>query len=549
MTTRFTRSAFALSGIFALSLSMASPMAFAQEVGEEVSGPGAVPPVSSEGEESAPGAAAAQAHYIDPDADGSIVIHKFLFDNPVDRGTGNSTDKAPEGATALGNVPFSVQKVKLSQPLNTAAGFAEAAKLTPSSATVDPESPAVTKSTLDNGVATFDKLAVGVYLVKELPVAGNEVKGLEKGKELAAAAPFLVFIPMTNPADRTSWNYNVNVFPKNSQTGAEKKVIDKGAQVGQQLYWDIFGDVPVPAENHQLSEFVVTDEVDATKVSQPKVTVSTVDNTVALVASDYEVVINEAPEPVTAGSKHKVEVKFTDAGLKKLTDAKLAAVKTPGTADPRVKVEISATVRALGENGASLLENEAVVVTNNGSSKVGTTVKTNKVQSYFGRVKVNKVDESNKPLPKAKFQVFECTGSKDKPAVVGDAIEAGGKSEWETDASGSFTVDALHVTDFENNAETTEAKHYCLVETEAPAGYELLTKPVQFDLTRADLGYTGLPEAKIVNLKELATITNVKSTTPNLPLTGGPGIIALVLGGLALIGGGAWYGLRSTRKA
>lgn len=543
MTTRFTRSALALSSAFALSLTMAVPTAFAQVGGEEGGESGAAGEVTPGGPIAAE---AAQAHLINPATKGSIVIHKYLYDNPTTPGTGNPDDAVPADATALGKVPFTIKKVKLTNPINTQDGFAEAAKLTPETAAKLPVEYTDAKLTNTEGVATFDNLDVGVYLVSEDPVDSATVTGLEKGKQITPAAPFLVFVPMTNPKDRTTWNYNVNVFPKNSQTGATKEVEDAGANAGDKVTWTIKGDIPVPGPNKTLAKYQVKDNLDATKVGTPTVAVEGLNIPSALEPdTDYTVSVDKVAGPP---AEHQISVVFTEAGLKKLADAKNAEITSDNVPAPQVQVKITAEVLPLDADGTSLLENEATVVTNNGSTDHDTTTNTDKVKSYFGKVQVKKVDEANEPLSGAKFQVFQCSGAADDPTLEGESLTVNGVSQWTTDDQGTFTIDALHVTDFADNKDLDEPGHYCLVETEAPDGYELLTKPVQFELTRADLGYSE-GEATPVNLKPLAKITNVKSTSPNLPLTGGPGIIALVLAGLALIGGGAWYGLRSNRKA
>lgn len=547
MTTRFTRSTLALSGIFALSLTMAVPTAFAQE-GEESGEPGAAGEITAGGPITAE---AAQAHRINPEAKGSIVVHKYLHDNPTTVGTGNPDDAVPADATPLGNVPFTIQKVTLKNALNTPEGFAEAANLTPEAAAKLPVAYEDTKTTDSEGetpgVATFSDLDVGVYLVSE-GVPTEKVTGLEEGKQITPAAPFLVFVPMTNPKDRTTWNYDVNVFPKNSQTGATKEVEDAGANAGDNVTWTIKGDIPVPGANKTLAKYQVKDNLDATKVGTPAVVVEGLNITPALVEvgstgkGDYTVTVNEV------AGEHQILVEFTEDGLKKLADAKDAEITGHNVPAPQVQVKITSEVLPLGAYGMPLLENEATVVSNNGSTEHDTTTKTDTVKSYFGKVQVKKVDEADKPLSGAKFQVFQCTGDAKNPVLQGESLNVNGVSEWTTDDEGTFIIDALHVTDFADNKDLAEPGHYCLVETEAPEGYELLTKPVQFELTRADLGYVE-GEATPVNLKALTKITNVESTSPNLPLTGGPGIIALVLAGLALIGGGAWYGLRSSRKA
>lgn len=525
MTTRFTRSAFALSGIFALSLSMASPVAFAQE---------------ARGEEPGPAAAAAPASVIDASKTGSITIHKFLFDNPTTPGTGEVAEP-PVGATPLGGVKFKIEAVKLDQPLNTPTGFAAARKLTADTATVD-TAPGKSWEVTTSGTGEANQaLPVGVYKVTELPVtAADNITGLAKDKQLTAAAPFLVFVPMTNAA-RTGWNYDVNVYPKNSETGATKEVSDAGKNVGDQVTYTISGEVPVPGKGGSIKKFVVKDQLDSTRFEDSPV--------VKVSGKDINELLTENTDYKTTVTGTNVLVEFLAPGLQKLADAKTTSISTPGAkTNPQVVVEITAKVKAIGSNQPEV-RNTGTVVSNNGSTETDTETPTNEVVTYFGKVRINKVDDENKKLDGAKFQVYTCSGTDEAPVLDAAPLTVNGQTEWVT-ASGTAVIDGLHVTDFADNKEVpTPEKTYCLVETEAPVGYELLTKPVKFDLKRADLAADeGAEGEPILNVKALQ-VTNVKSTTPNLPLTGGPGIVALVLAGLTLIGGGAWYGLRSTRKA
>lgn len=526
MTTRITRSAFALSGVLALSLSMASPMAFAQE---------------PDGEQPGPTVATAPVSVIDATKPGSITIHKFLFDNPTTPGTGEVAEP-PAGATSLGGVKFKIEKVTLDAPLNTPDGFAAARKLTADSAPVTPgESWEV--ETAANGEAK-QALPVGLYKVTELPVTDTAaVTGLTKDKQLTPAAPFLVFLPMTN-SDRTSWNYDVHVYPKNSETGATKEVVDAGKNVGDELTYTITGDIPVPGKNKTLTKFIVKDSLDSTKFAPaPTVTVSTKDVDEALtVGTDYTV----------ANAGTDVTVTFLRPGLDKLAKAKTQAItSTTGRAkNPQVVVTIAAKVLPLGNNMPDV-PNSATVVSNNGSTDTDTETKTNEVKTYFGKVRVNKVGDADAKLDGAEFQLYTCSGTDEKPVLADGPLSVNSQTKWVTANGGTLLIDGLHVTNFADNKDVAEPeKTYCLVETKAPDGYELLTQPFKFELKSTELA--GDPLATdgepIPNTKTLQ-VTNVKSTTPNLPLTGGPGIIALVLGGLALIGGGAWYGLRSTRKA
>ena len=100
------------------------------------------------------------------------------------------------------------------------------------------------------------------------------------------------------------------------------------------------------------------------------------------------------------------------------------------------------------------------------------------------------------------------------------------------------------MTDIQNSTETID-NSYCLVETKAPAGYELLTQPVVFNLKKDDRKENTVGTTT-VTLSKQVDVTNNRSTTLKLPATGGMGILIVVLAGLAIIGGGAYAARRNS---
>lgn len=128
---------------------------------------------------------------------------------------------------------------------------------------------------------------------------------------------------------------------------------------------------------------------------------------------------------------------------------------------------------------------------------------------------------------------------------MGGPLSVGGASVWTTNDQGTFTINALHVTDFEDGEEVIDpTQKYCLVETEAPDGYELLPNPIAIDFTRADVAKTD-DGTDAVTVR--AKIENVATVSPELPLTGGTGVgILAALGGL-IVAAGAWAARRMNR--
>lgn len=466
---------------------------------------------------------------IDVTRQGSITIHKRL--DPVSTGTRDDGNINPNpGGTPREGVTFRVEK--LNANLGTNQGWQAAQSLTPISPR-DGSFAARDADTNAEGVATYSNLPVGVYVVTETG----------KPDSIVPTAPFLVYIPMTNPADRTQWNYNVHVYPKNATNAAAKRVSDVNANVGDTITYEITADVPTPSTpTGTLTKYELRDNFD-----WPSVTTAldgsgitpTLSNGTALVPGDYEIVVVQN-QPVT--------VKFTAQGLAKLSD------EVRRSSDLAVRFEIVATVKAVrGTDGTA--SNSAVVTSNNGTG-TDTQSSTETVETKWGMLQIAKEGPGGTgqvPLAGAAFNLFECTdptGAGGTGGVVrlGDTkLTVNGVDEWTTDPSGTALIDGLHVTDFENSAPVaTVSKLFCLVETRAPEGYELLSRPVPVSFTRADIANTADgTDALTVR----ATVTNVASTQSNLPLTGGKGIGILAAIGIVIVGAGVWYARKVSAKA
>lgn len=453
----------------------------------------------------------AQAPTIDFNATGSINIHKRAGTAGEAHDTGNVNPEAP--GAPLAGAGFTVWRVNV--PFSNTAEVQAAQKLTTAEAADKlGAQQGVEKLTDSNGVAAFGGLPVGVYYVKETTVPEGHVPG----------APFLVFVPMTNPATLTGWNYDVHVYPKNSENKAEKAVTDADQNVGDVITYAITSDLPKPVAGGTISKYEVIDTLDPrVEVTPADISVAFSDGT-AIPAGTYTATVE------VVDGKNVAKVVFNEEGLKLLTD----------NVEKRLVTTIKAKVKEIGD-GSSVIKNQATVISNNGAGSGDTTVPTNKVETHHGKLKVLKHDKDGAPLKDATFELYRC----ENQATLGDKISINGTDTWTTGDDGTLLVDALHVTDFENNAPATKEKKYCLKETKAPAGYELLPAPIEFTFTRAEIAETGEDDAVTLTKK----VENVKSVTPQLPLTGGAGIGLIVGLGALIIGAGAWYAKRNTSRA
>lgn len=555
MTTRFSRTTFAMAGALALGLGAAAPAALLPQASAFViRTTTSTPPPPS---------------VIDATKTGSLTIHKRLGAQ-AGEGTGNAVSPAP--GAPLPGVEFTVQKVQAD--LTTETGFAEASKLTPDTAVADPKSAAQVITTGPDGDAALTGLPLGVYLVTEKEPAAGAVGE----KVLIPAKPFLVFLPMTNPENRTEWNYDVHVYPKNTNVTIKKKVEDAGKHSGDKLKWTLDatvpaplaefveappegegapeGEAPAPTTQRQvkpLTKYEIVDQLPTNRVdvTDPDVNVTLPQGMVK--GTDYQVTFG----PGADADHTELKVTFLAPGLKKLAE-EYGKYDNPTI----VRLTIDGLIKPTELTGDGITINKEATVTANNSDGPAAVALSNTVETRHRPVVISKQDEATKEgLAGAEFDLYVCKDANTlgKKVTLNNGATPNGALV--TGADGKLTLDALHVTDLVDNNAVATPKNYCLVETKAPEGYELLTKPVMFELPSATAGTPagGATEGEATEGESSGTtatpfvleltVANIKSTSPNLPLTGGPGIIALVLAGLALIGGGAWYGLRSTRKS
>ena len=360
-----------------------------------------------------------------------------------------------------------------------------------------------------DGKVSFENLDLGIYLVEETGAPAGVVSG----------APFIVSIPMVNEAS-DAWNYDVIAYPKNTETKTEKTVKDADKHIQDEYTYTINADAPTWGEGKKLTAFRFEDQLDD-RLDFQKVTEVKAGDTV-LQPSDYTV--NNPAE-----NNNKLVVTLTEAGLAKVNSG------------DQLSLTFGVKRKAVGDT--TELKNKAEVIFHNPNTGNEVKNETNEVVTYHGKLKVVKKDgeETGKVLEGAKFKLNQCTSADD----LGGEITIDGVSEWTTGADGSFTIDGLHVTDFEDNKEAPETKKFCLVETKAPAGYAKLEAPIEIDFTREDIARTGEGDDAVTLV---ANVDNVKQDTPNLPMTGGMGIGILAAIGAAIVAAGAWFARRGAKN-
>ncbi|MGM1030416.1 MAG: SpaH/EbpB family LPXTG-anchored major pilin [Actinomycetota bacterium] len=444
-------------------------------------------------------ASAVAVDNIDPAEPRALTIHKFAEpETPTTLAhDGTELDEAAlTGLTPLPGVTFTIQQVK-GIDLTTAAGWTAAANPAPtpdSLAAADLE-PAVTGITNADGEIRFPDLAAAVYLVTETDPGENNIA--------FEAEPFLVTVPM--PVDNT-WVYDVHVYPKNAITGIEKS-FENGltASLGDRATWTLDADVPEIAAAETLSSFVITDTLDS-RLTYGSATVT--GTNVALVPADYAVV----------NTGQLVTVTFTPAGVAKLAAANNASVQVD-----IVSTVVSLQGAAPADNG--IIKNGAQLIVN------GTKFDSNIVTTEWGTLAILKYEQRadaadhSGVLAGAEFQIFANEADRDART---NPISVGGQSTFVTQDNGIAFIPVL------------PSGTYWIVETKAPAGYVVSTTPIgPVTIVTGDLSPTSVD----------VSVANAQVPAYALPITGGSGQAAFMIGGAGLLASALGFALFRRRKA
>ena len=516
----------------------------------------------------------AAASSIDPGNVFSLTINKRINPSELRVGTGQA-DKEVKG-DALQGVDFKIQKLK--GDIRDQAEFNRLAKLTQeynkagsakSTLDFDQDFGEKNETTNADGVISLTDLPSGAYLVTEQKLDPKKAQPIQdpaitkNGTEsYIESDPFIVFLPMTNPAG-DGWINDVNVYPKNSFVRVEKAVVDKDQHVlnEDKVTYTLTGIVPSAQEGKKLDWFGLRDAYNNNEIKPDLDSI-----TVKIVNAAGETVVEKPNFAVGQDEKfgsNKSGEFATDANAGFFVGVKPSVLK------PGDRVIATVTAKLLeGANNDQEVENSVREyfrhsTDDNSFSEVppntppGDTppneTPNDKVKTYFGNITVYKRGEEQKALQGAEFSIGKCNTKKD--AIEGEALAKG-----TTDAQGKLEFKGLHVTDYVNDEDVAADVRdtYCVTETKAPEGYALPNNATQsLTLTREDhIGLTGQDaDAKFDTIADSTiiengvVIDNVKNSVPLLPSTGGMGVLIIALAGLAIIGGGVYAARRNSQSA
>ncbi|AMA01291.1 SpaH/EbpB family LPXTG-anchored major pilin [Corynebacterium glutamicum] len=487
---------------------------------------------------------AGQASTVNENAAVTLTIQKRL----------GEVNNAPNG---IADVPFQVQKLNTGS-LATLAGWEDvlalqtklqttglvAADFDPSydeEITTNPSGniQIVTGGANDAG----GDFTVGAYLVTEKAFGNYTV-----------ADPFIVTLPH---AEGNSWNYEQTVTPKNQLVEVDKTVSDAGVHLGANIAYTI--SASIPAED--LTSLAIIDDLPDELGAAQSIVVKTFGAIDPL--DDIELILNTdyTPDPVD-GDGNQLTIELTPAGLTKLNNLR------PGNPNLVLQVTFSAKVVELPGNG--VISNDVII--NYPNQSIDTSSDPNDPndgsETRFGSLSITKTDQADdSELEGAVFELWRCQpagtngwaviGDKlpiiNDPAVVDSATydnyvnnTHGGTvpTTFSTDVDGEATVYGVQTFDFVNGEYLPSGtdSQICLVEVEAPTGYNLIPEPIPV----TDYVDSSHQSPDFYNMT--ANIENIKNDDlVNLPETGGNGTMAMIAAGVLVAAAGGAAAVRGNR--
>ena len=473
---------------------------------------------------------ATAAYAAEPPESTDLYIHKHMLTNIAKAGEPGTGEEANVAAEPLNGVVFKIYRV------DTTAGVPDAGKvykvnadsLTLSVYDADgttllgnpyPLTLEGSVTTTGDGTALQAGLSEGIYVVVEDIGTSHPTDTTGKAVEVnVACAPFIVALPMTNAAGN-GYLDEVHVYPKNGAIVIDKEVgIPDGdaVVVGSVVPYTITSTIPDDIKDS--TKYAVTDQLDvaldllipAGSDARGAVQV-TVPASPALASTDYDVSYTD----------RLLTVSFTSAGRAKLEGY------------ISVKIAFDTTVNAaILADGDHTVGNDATLdFTNKDGIDFEADTGGEGPKIHTAGIQVTKLDQARAALSGATFKV--ATSEENAKAGRFLRLDPGTKVLYDYDTGGwntlgtanDYNISPDNVGTFVGLQDKAGGvfQSYWVVETAAPAGYNLVATPFE-------VAFNGQEEDYLASLE----VVNNKGFV--LPVTGGMGTILFVAGGIVLLG-------------
>ena len=457
----------------------------------------------------APASAVTLPGNVDSTVNRTLTIHKHALGpstplNPIS----NGQELATPPADPLAGAQFTATLVS-GVDLTTAAGWTQAAQLSPAQAAQRPNTVSF-PSTVSNGagVSTFpvdaatypSGLPIGLYLITETQLPPGATN---------PAAPFLVTLPLATGAagsPSNQWIYDVHVYPKNAVTQLTKTRVPAPAGSVEQrnpdlIRWAVASSIPTLAAGDAIDVFTLTDNLPAELTYLTAATVPagvTPTNVVVANAAGTSQSFAEGTDYTIANTDGALALSFTATGRTRLAGLQ------GGT------VTFNVLTRATSIPASGIIVNTATANVNGATESVtGSTP--------IGQLTVRAYANSNNAqanLAGAVYQVFLT----EQDAINGaNPIVINGETNWTTGANGNVVIPII------------TPGNYWVREITPPTGYQLPSPD------RVLTAVVPGPTATTAPVRNYVEFVHNQVPAFALPLTGGDGGLWFGVGGAALL--------------
>lgn len=455
------------------------------------------------------------------------------------------------------------------------------------------------KTTNDKGEAKFENLVMGLYYIEETDVSDAQVNeattGAAQWKKVSITkrvSPFFVTTPLPNPKDKTNpWIYDVNVYPKNdtskerpTKTVSSLSRKDLTKDNGTTITWKIAIPLTAPKNGNKYEKIGFKDKLETgltyDKIKSANLVTYTDAGVKDTTAADVPLDVNTHYTVTSDNGLVAFSLTNTEStgGLKKAYDA-----YTSATGGKVVKLEVELVTKVadtvkdianvantyVDDNKTGNGDGNNPCTPNDTTSDCGDTPNDT---AHFGTLTVNKFtkqgegnDQKELPLNDAHFDVYEVTGSgakADDTFTVDNGKLKKDNAEVGTKLANNVSLVTKEKFDGNNKTEGTDSvrlfvynsketnpavttKLYCVVETEAPAGYLLDSKPHCVNLKADSVTDASTNNTLKIENKKATGLDKILSA---LPMTGARGLVLLTAFGIVGLGGTLFYIITRRRK-
>lgn len=440
---------------------------------------------------------------------------------------------AEDGKTPLANIMFDIYKVATFAQLESGEVVLSQQ---PTAEEIDKykhiDNLVTTLKTNSQGMATYNftesGLEDGVYMIVEL--FSDATTG--------PVAPFFLAVPGT-AEDGTAPEYTLNVNPKNvTETGPEifKDVTEIGKDsdsfdVGQTHTWIIRSTIPAGIGN--AKKYVITDELDdrlTYEAGSPSVRLYTKAGT--------ELTLSIGDHYTLEEGENRFSISLTPAGM-----AYAANSQGEGEQEPELRVYFQAVINENAAMGETIPNDAHLEYTN--SAGIQYEDDSDIPEVHTGGKNILKTDAESAPLAGATFKLARAATEEEilDTSVVKDILQVNGEDLTVVYVDFHATKDMSEekvsevTTDQEGKAAFYGLAYgeYYIVETKAPAGYNLLTQPIQITINESS--HVTAEDKWLNSENQYADNTlQIVNTKFVLPETGGMGTALFTITGLGIIG-------------